>query len=72
MGFFKRREEDKLYQQWSKHAALPPEDIPQREVSRDIPVTKEKREMNPRVLYILLGVAIVILCIGLVLLFILS
>ncbi len=68
MKFLRRKREEKLYKQWSTHANLPPEAIPQREVSKDIPVTEEKRGLSPRVLYILLGVAVLLLVIGIILL----
>ena len=72
MKYLRRRREEKLYKQWGQHANLPPEAIPQREVSTDIPVTGEKHEPRPSVLYILLGVAVLVLCAGVVLLLIQS
>lgn len=68
MKYLRRKREEKLYKQWGTHANLPPEAIPQRETSKDIPVTKEKRGLNPRILYISLGVAILLLVIGIILL----
>ena len=68
MKYLRRKREEKLYKQWSQHANLPPEAIPQREVSKDIPVTEEKRGLSPRILYILLGAAVLLLFIGVILL----
>ena len=71
MKYLRRRREEKLYKQWGTYANLPPETIPQRESSKDIQdisVTEEKRGLSPRVLYILLGVAILLLVIGIILL----
>ncbi len=63
-----KRRQDKLYKQWTKYADLSPEDTP----SRGIPMVKPVREwINLQrfpVLYIVLGVCVVILFVGLVLL----
>ena len=67
MKYLRRKREEKLYKQWSTHANLPAEAIPKTEVSEDFSVPKEKRELNPRILYILLGVAILLLVIGIIL-----
>ena len=71
MKYLRRRREEKLYKQWGTHANLPPDAIPQREDSKDIqdiPLTEEKRGLSSRVLYILLGTAILVLVIGIILL----
>jgi len=72
----RKKGEDKLYQQWVNHGDLPPEDIPQKEGPADMPVDKGKdrgkNEPSLRVLYILLGASILLLCAGLVLLLVQS
>jgi hypothetical protein len=70
MRFGRKKKEEKLYQQWAKHSALPPEAIPQKEAPRDIPVREVKSKRRPPTLYILLGVGITVLCVGLGLLFV--
>jgi len=70
MRFVQKRREDKLYKQWVKHDGLPSEAIPQKEVSGDMGVRGKKNVLHPYILYILIGVFIVILCVGLVLLFV--
>ncbi len=68
MKYLRRRREEKLYKQWGTHANLPPDAIPQREDSKDIQLTEEKRGLSSRILYIALGVAILLLVIGIILL----
>ena len=78
MKFIRRTREEKLYKQWVKHGDLSPEAIPQKESPSDVPVGREEksreekgREENGqslRMLYIMLGVSILVFCIGLVLL----
>ncbi|MFC1907865.1 zinc-ribbon domain-containing protein [Chloroflexota bacterium] len=59
----------KLYKQWVEYAALPDEEIPSKKAShRDTPVKLEKNKSSFNSLYLLLGITIVILCVGLVLL----
>jgi len=70
MRFGQKRREDKLYKQWVEHDGLPSEAIPQKEVSGDMVVRGKKNLRHPYIMYILLGVSIVILCVGLVLLFV--
>lgn len=66
------RDKDKLYKQWVKHSDLPSEAIPQKESSEDVPVDRGRNKQGPHLLYILLGVGILILCVGLVLLLVQS
>jgi hypothetical protein len=68
MKYLRRRREEKLYKQWSEHSNLPYDAIPQRETSQDKSVSGEKRGMNVRVLYIMFGVALIVLVIGVILL----
>lgn len=73
MKFIRRTREDKLYKQWVKHGDLSPEAIPQEESPEDVPVGRGEKGRGEngqslRILYILLGVSILIFCIGLVLL----
>lgn len=70
MRFGRKKKEEKLFQQWARYSDLPPEAIPQQEAPRDIPVREEKTKRRPRLLHILLGVGITVLCVGLALLFV--
>ena len=69
MKFGRKKKEEKLYQQWAKYSALPPEAIPQPEAHRDIPAREQKPKRAPSLLFILLVVGITVLCVGLGLLF---
>jgi len=64
----RKKREDKLYQQWARYSELPHGAIPQKEASPDISVKTEKNKHRPRLLYILLGIGIAMLCVGIVLL----
>ena len=73
MKFIRRTREEKLYKQWVKRGDLSPEAIPQKESPGDVPVGREEKGRGEngqslRMLYILLGVSILVFCIGLVLL----
>jgi hypothetical protein len=68
----RKKGEDKLYQQWVKHGDLSPEAVPQKESPADMPVDRGKNEPSLRVLYILLGASMLLLCTGLVLLLVQS
>jgi len=59
----------KLYKQWVEHAGLPPEEVQSRRKRRDIPFREETNRPYPLVLYVLLGAIILILCAGMVFLF---
>ena len=69
LKYFRRRKKRKLYQQWVERANLSPDAIPQEEVTEDrIPVSQaDKQQLHPTMLYILLGVAVVVLVAGLIL-----
>jgi len=68
-NYLQRRRKGRLYQQWVEKAGLPPEAIPREEVPEDITTEKVGRELlRLQILYILLGVSLVILCVGLTLL----
>ena len=69
MKFLRKRKEDKLYKQWVERGDLPPEAIPREETPKDVLVGRERGERGLRVLYILLGVSILILCVGVIILF---
>ncbi len=77
MKFSWKWKRDKLYKQWVKHSDLSPESIPQeeshqeslKEVPRDVPVSREGKGRGINILYILLGISIIILGVGLYLLF---
>ncbi len=72
MKFSRKKGEEKLYQQWVKHGDLSSEAVPPKESPADMPVDRGKdRGKNGRglrVLYILLGGSMLLLCAGLVLL----
>jgi hypothetical protein len=62
------RQKKKLYQQWVDRANLPPNAIPrEKEVGRVEP-QREKPKSGLLLLYILLGVAVVVLGVGIALL----
>lgn len=64
-----RTKKSKLYKQWTEYADLPDEEIPSKKTPRrGMPVREEKNKSSSRVLYLLLGITILILCVGLVLL----
>ncbi len=69
LKYFRRRKKRKLYQQWVERANLSPDAIPQEEVAEDrIPMSQaDKQQLHPTMLYILLGVAVVVLVAGLIL-----
>lgn len=75
MGFWPTRSKDKLYKQWSEHSGLPPEAIPKKEaapkkeVAKETPVREGGGGQRLYILYILLGVAILMLCAGVIILF---
>ena len=59
----------KLYKQWIEYASLPDEEIPSKKTPHKVtPVRVEKNKSSFNVLYLLLGITIIILCVGLVLL----
>jgi hypothetical protein len=72
--YFQKRKKRKLYQQWVEMASLPSDAIPRKEVDADrIPIPQaDKQRIRLNILSILLGVAFVILCTGLILLLIYS
>ena len=78
MKYFQRRKKRKLYRQWVQRASLPRDAIPREEVAKDriprIPriLQVDKPQSRPTILYILLGVAVVGLCAGLILLIVYS
>ncbi len=74
MGFWPTRSKDKLYKQWSEYSGLPLEAIPKkeaapkREVAKETPVREGGGGQRLFILYILLGVAILMLCAGVIIL----
>ena len=59
----------KLYQQWVQHDGLPDEEIPLKKTpGRGMLVREERNKPGFSLLYLLLGVTILMLCVGLVLL----
>ena len=72
MKYFARRKKGKLYRQWVQRANLPPDAIPREEVAEDRIPQVDKQQSRLTILYILLGVAVVGLCAGLILLIVYS
>ena len=75
MGFWPRSKQDKLYKQWAEHSGLPievapkKETIPKKEVTKETPARVGGVERRRYILYILLGLAILLLCVGIIILF---
>jgi len=69
LKYLRRRKKGKLYQQWVDMANLPPDALPNENVTEDrmIPQT-DKHQSRLTILYILLGIALVVVCTGLILL----
>ena len=74
LKYFQRRKKRKLYQQWVERASLSPDALPREEVAEDMITMPQadKQQSHLTVLYILLGVALVALCAGLILLIVYS
>ena len=69
MKFGRSRRESKLHEQWVKHAYLPSEPVPPKKKSiRVVLPTVEESKRVPLLLYILFGISIAVLCVGLILL----
>jgi len=71
-GYLRRSRKKKLYQQWIEKADLAPEAIPPEEVTEDIIPKIDKERLHLPILYILLGVSLGILFVGLILLMVQS
>ena len=74
LKYLRRRKKRKLYLQWVERANLSPDALPREEVAEDMVAMPQadKQQSHPTILYILLGVALVVLCAGLVLLIVYS
>ena len=72
LKYFQRRKKRKLYRQWVERASLSPDAIPREEVAEDMIPQIDKQQSHPYILYILLGIALVTLCAGLILLIVYS
>ena len=72
LKYFKRRGKRKLYRQWVERANLPSDAMPREEVAEDRTPQVDKQQSRLNVLIILLGISLVILCAGLILLFVYS
>ncbi|MBA7481419.1 hypothetical protein ES707_16891 [subsurface metagenome] len=75
LKYFRRRKKGKLYRQWVERASLPPDTIPREKVPEDmIPQADkaDKQQSRLNILSILLGIALVVLCAGLILLMVYS
>jgi len=74
LKYLQRRKKKKLYRQWVERANLSPDALPREEVAKDrieMPQAGEQQS-HLTLLYILLGVAVVVLCAGLVILIVYS
>ena len=74
LKFIRRRQKRKLYQQWVERANLSSDALPREEVAEAMIAMPraDKRQSRLTLLYILLGVAVVLLCAGLVILIVYS
>ena len=72
LKYFQRRKKRKLYRQWVERASLSPDAIPREEVAEDMIPQIDKQQSHLNILSILLGIALVILCAGLILLLVYS
>ena len=72
LKYFQRRQKRKLYRQWVESSSLSPDAIPQEEVAEYMTPQIDKQQSRLKILSILLGISIVILCVGLVLLIVYS
>lgn len=74
LKYFQRRKKRKLYQQWVERASLSPDALPREEVAEDMITIPQadKQQSRLAILYILLGVAVIILCAGLIILIVYS
>ena len=68
MKFRRKKEEDKLHEQWVKHGDLPPDAIPQKESPGEVPAGREENKRVSPVVYISIGAGLLVWCICLVLL----
>ncbi len=68
LKYFQRRRKRKLYRQWVARSSLPPDAIPREKVAEDMVPQIDKQQSRLHTLYILLGIFLVILCVGLILL----
>jgi len=57
---------NRLYKQWIEYAGLPQEEPPPARTPRNMPARGERNTQNAYILYVLFGVIILILCMGLV------
>ena len=66
------RRKRRLYQQWVERADLAPEAVPTEEVVEDIIPKIDTKQLRLRILYILVGFSLGVLCMGLILLIVQS
>ena len=72
LKYFRRRKKGKLYRQWVERSSLPSDAIPREEVAEDMMPPEGKQQSHLDLLSILLGIALVVLCAGLILLMVYS
>ena len=72
--YFRRKKKRKLYQQWVDMANLSSDAMPQEEIAEDMITMPraDKQQSRLTILYLLLGVAVVLLCAGLIFLIVYS
>ncbi len=70
--YLRTRRKRRLYQQWVDKADLAPEAVPPEEVAEDIIPKIDTKQLRLRMLYILVGFSLGILCMGLILLIVQS
>jgi len=63
---------EKLHREWVERAGLSPDAIPRGEVAEDMMPPEDKPQSRLNILSILLGVSLVILCVGLIFLMVYS
>ena len=72
LKYLKKKGKRRLYQQWVEKANLPPDVISREKVTEDRISKVDRQRSHLYILYILLGVALIALCAGLVLLVVYS
>ena len=67
LNYFRKKREKKLYQQWVERASLSPDAVPRQEEDEDMmPQVSSGQKSRLNLLYILLGVATIILSVGII------
>ncbi len=64
--YFKERQRDKLYRDWVRYSELPSDAVPKKEAKKPLMITV--KNVRVPLLYLLLGLGVVILLVGLLML----